>query len=557
MEFIIAFVEHLFKYQILFTFLYFVGRSSTLVFSNLINKNIKLPEKIFNVNVKIVYPLIGIVMFGNFLVIVNFFIPLNSPFVILFSILIILPNFKKVNINYLSFTNLSNWFYYLVIPSILLFSTFDILFHYDSGYYHLNNQNWLAESNMVIGFVNIFWAFGMSSIYEYLSAFLWIDSSLIYLHFLNLFFIHFIYTFFSESILFLKDNFLKNASIFLIIFSLLDNFGFGGGRNGFFYIESMGKQDNAVGILILFLVLTIFNYIIKKDISRLDLLLLPIICIFAVQIKISAALVGYLYIFFMYIIIKSENFNIRNILVLKIPATIISFVWIIKNYLQTGCLIFPISFTCKNNFKWFIEGSSSDFQAITVNSSYSIFRFSSFSEWLTIFDQVGNLRNIYLNFLISLLLIYVLKRIFFEKVKTTKEIFILVLSFCLLYLIYLLLYGIIPRYSIGLLVSIIGFISITTGNLKINLNQFTLYLIIFISVVLIVRIDSYLYAFGNEKPKYQNFDASNAVQYKRFNENWVVPIQGDQCWINIDCSMAESNIELIDNGFFKTAFKEN
>ena len=143
------------------------------------------------------------------------------------------------------------------------------------------------------------------------------------------------------------------------------------------------------------------------------------------------------------------------------------------------------------------------------------------------------------------------------EVKTTKEIFILVLSFCLLYLIYLLLYGIIPRYSIGLLVSIIGFISITTGNLKINLNQFTLYLIIFISVVLIVRIDSYLYAFGNEKPKYQNFDASNAVQYKRFNENWVVPIQGDQCWINIDCSMAESNIELIDNGFFKTAFKEN
>ena len=557
MEFVTTFIEHLFKYQILFTFLYLVGRSSTLVFSNLLNKNIHLPEKIFNVNVKIVYPLIGIVMFGNFLVITNFFLPLNSPFVILFSILIILPNFKKMKIKDLSFNNLSNWFYYFVIPSILLFSTFDILFHYDSGYYHLNNQNWLAESNMVIGFVNIFWAFGMSSIYEYLSAFLWIDSSLVYLHFLNLFFIHFIYTFFSESILYLKDNFLKNASIFLIIFSILDNFGFGGGRNGFFYIESMGKQDNAVGILILFLVLTILNYILKKDISKLDLLLLPIICVFAVQIKISAALVGFLYIFFMYIIVKSKNFNIQNILVLKIPAIIISFVWITKNYLQTGCFIFPISFTCKNNFRWFIDGSSSDFQAITVNSSYSIFRFSSFSEWLTIFDQVGNLRNIYLNFLISLLLIYLFKRILFEKVKTTKEIFTLVLSFCLLYLAYLLLYGIIPRYSIGLLVSIIGFLSITTGNLKINLNQFTLYLIIVFSVISIVRIDSYLYAFGNERPKYQNFDASNAVQYKKFNENWVVPIQGDQCWINIECSMAESNIELRNSGFFKIAFKEN
>ena len=557
MEFVTYFVEHLFKYQILFTYLYFVGRSSTLIFSNLINKKTLLPEKIFNVNVKIVYPLIGIVIFGNFLVIINFFLPLSSPFVILFSILIILPNLKKINFKPVNFKNKSNWFYYFVIPSVLLFSTFDILFHYDSGYYHLNNQNWIAESNMVIGFVNIFWAFGMSSIYEYLSAFLWLDNSLIYLHFLNLFFIHFIYTFFSESILYLKNDFLKNASIFLIIFSLLDNFGFGGGRNGFFYIESMGKQDNAVGILILFLALTIFNYILKKEISKLDLLLLPTICIFVVQIKISGALVGFLYIFFMYTIYKSENYKVREVLILKLPAVVISFVWIIKNYFQTGCLIFPISFTCKNNFKWFIDGSSSDFQTITVNSSYSIFRFSSFSEWLTIFDQVGNLKNIYLNFLISLVLIYFFKRFLFEKVKITKEIFILAISFYLLYLAYLLLYGIIPRYSIGLLVSVIGLLSLTTGNLKIKLNQFIPYIFIFLSVVLIVRIDSYLYAFENEKPKYQNFDVYNAVQYKKFNENWIIPSQGDQCWINIKCSMAESNIELNKNGLFKTAIKKN
>ena len=80
-----------------------------------------------------------------------------------------------------------------VIPSILIISSSTTNFHYDAGYYHLNHQNWLRESNLIIGMVNIFWPFGMSSINEYISAFFWFDSSFILLHFLTLFFIHFFF----------------------------------------------------------------------------------------------------------------------------------------------------------------------------------------------------------------------------------------------------------------------------------------------------------------------------------------------------------------------------
>ena len=76
-----------------------------------------------------------------------------------------------------------------------------------------------------------------------------IDGNFLYLHYLNLFFIHNLYLFLLEN-LNSKNTFLKNSSIFIIIFSLLDNFGALGGRNGYIYIEGVGKQDVAVGILI-------------------------------------------------------------------------------------------------------------------------------------------------------------------------------------------------------------------------------------------------------------------------------------------------------------------
>ena len=146
--------------------------------------------------------------------------------------------------------NLKYFLFYIVIPATLIVSSSTTNFHYDAGYYHLNHQNWLRESNLVIGMVNIFWPFGMSSINEYISSILWIDNSFILLHFLTLFFIHFFFVFLANNILFSKNLNFKAASYFLLFFSLLDNFGLSGGRNGFIYIQGIGKQDIAVGVIL-------------------------------------------------------------------------------------------------------------------------------------------------------------------------------------------------------------------------------------------------------------------------------------------------------------------
>ena len=54
--------------------------------------------------------------------------------------------------------------------------------------------------------------------------------------------------------------------LFLLLFGILDNFGFNGGRNGFLYIEGVGKQDLAFAVVFLISNLLIINSIIQKQI---------------------------------------------------------------------------------------------------------------------------------------------------------------------------------------------------------------------------------------------------------------------------------------------------
>ena len=97
--------------------------------------------------------------------------------------------------------------------------------------------------------MNIFWAFGMSSIYEYLSAILWNGNNFQFLTYLNIFFIHFFYQIITENIIKNKESLYKNSSILILIFSILDNFGLDGGRNGFIYFQGLPKQDMSVAII--------------------------------------------------------------------------------------------------------------------------------------------------------------------------------------------------------------------------------------------------------------------------------------------------------------------
>jgi len=548
---LLLFIEMLISYSCTYLFFLLMGRSFFIILKLAFNLNSNNKSTIFTK--KIMYPLTGFIFFSNLLVILNFFIPLKSPLTYLIASILILINFKDLDLNLKNIFNFKIIFYYLIIPGILVISSFDINFHYDAGYYHLNSQNWIRESNIVFGLVNIFWPLGMSSVYEYISAFFWIDANFLYLHYINLFFIHNFYLFLLEN-LNSKNTFLKNSSIFIIIFSLLDNFGALGGRNGYIYIEGVGKQDVAVGILIY--IIFIYSVMLIKNSNKfeyLDCVLYSMLILFVIQIKLNAFPVMFLYFFTIYIYHKN-GYSKLKIFKSQLITLFFGFTWILKNYLTTGCLIFPLSLTCINNFKWYVFSSTETFEGVTKAYSLNYTFGLGFINWFEKFIENSLHLSLIINFLSSLIILITLRLFFFQKESVDKKIIKIAQIFVFLFFIFLFFYGPIPRYAIGGFLTSIGMLGLNTRKIKINFSQSFYYLMTTLSILLLLRVDAYS-SFLNNKGIVL-FDPREIAQYIDIGNDWFSPDSGDQCWINLNCTMGTSDIEINNEGYFKIAYKQ-
>ena len=544
------------KYLILYFYFYFVGRATTLLISNKILKSKKIPEYLLFTKTSIIFPLIGMAVVGNVLIMLNYFFSLSSIFITSILIVLLSPNF--LNVQKSLKINIENVISFISIPLILIFSTFDIPYNYDAGYYHLLHQAWLRDSNLIFGMVNIFWPFGMSSIFEYLSAILWFDKSFVLLHFLNLIFVQILYQFLFFHSLKSKFNSLKFSSIFILIYSIFDNFGFEGGRNGFIYIQGVGKQDTAVGVLFFILSIYMITAILNKEITLLDFTFCSFLVLFLYEIKVSSVMIFPLFCIYIFNSVKANNFTFIKTVNYLSPSLFFGFLWFLKSILTTGCIIFPVSITCFENFDWYVKNSTKDYEGITKFASYNYELGTSLSDWVAFTGSFEYRRSVFLNFIISFFVIYIIKIVFFKKKKNSLSFNILVISFLILNFLYLLFYGPIPRYAIGfciLAVSIFGFF---VGSSKINIDKKLLYFLTIFSVIFIVRLNSYN-SFLDFK-SFQLFDPRNNeeiyvdIGFSNFNNNWVIPNEGDQCWANLKCSMAKSDI-IIKEGFFKTAYR--
>ena len=543
------------KYFLIYLYFYFVGRGTVLIINYKFFKIKKIPKNLLLTKSSIIFPVLGMAVVGNVLIFLNYFFKLNS--LVVASILIFLISSNLINLQKRININIENLISFILFPSILIFSTFDIPFNYDAGYYHLLHQAWLRDSNLIIGMVNIFWPFGMSSIYEYLSAILWFDKSFVLLHFLNLIFVQILYQFLFFQSLKSKFNSLKFVSIFILIYSILDNFGFEGGRNGFLYIQGVGKQDTAVGVLFFLLSIYMITAIKNKEINDLDFILCSLLVLFIYEIKVSSLMIFPLFIAYLFMMIKNKLTLSKTINYLS-PALFFGALWFLKSILTTGCLVFPVHITCFESFDWYVKNSTADYEGITKFASYNYEIGTSFAEWIEFTSSFEYRKSIFLNFIISLFLIYIIKSIFFNKKKNPISFNTFVVSYLILNFLYLLFYGPIPRYAIGfclLTVSILGFF---VDSSKFNIDKKLIYFLTIFSIVFIVRVNSY-YSFLDFKT-FQLFDPRTNqeiyidIGFSSFNDNWVIPNEGDQCWANLKCSMAKADI-IIEDGFFKTAYR--
>tara|TARA_B100000683_G_scaffold101998_1_gene100760 strand:+ start:582 stop:2102 length:1521 start_codon:yes stop_codon:yes gene_type:complete len=502
----------------------------------------------------IFYPVIGIFYLGNVLIFLNFFVPLNNIYVVIFIFLLLIPNFlefkltsPKIDIEFLT--------KYILMPSILIISLYSTGWHYDAGFYHLNHQNWLRESNMILGFVNIHWAFGMSSIYEYVSAFFWLENSFILLHFLNLIFFHFLYLVLIDNLNNSSNNILRNSSLFILLFSLLDNFGINGGRNGFLYVQGVTKQDIAVGVIFFILCRSIIVQIYRNKINEDDFFIVVLLSLLIIQIKLSSISIVFLLIYYLYFIFKNTDIRFSKIILNNIFSVIFGVLWLTKQYLTTGCFIYPVNFTCRNNFDWYSKNSTESYEAITVNSSYSLPLYNyNVVEWFKTFLSFRINSTVLANFILSITLLYIFKKFILKNSKMDKTIKNISLALIVLNLIYLIYYGPTPRYLIGLMLFIVSYLGFNDVELKIKFTHIQIYSLILVSAVFLIRSTSYSELINGGGDKL--FDPRYEAKYIQQSNGWVKPDFGDQCWINLECTMSTHELEIVKRQLFDVAIRD-
>jgi len=528
----------LIKYYLLLIFLLFFGRSFIVIYSKFFLNKMSDEIDIHGINIYVLYPFVGLFILGNLLFLINFFLPLKSNFSYLVLLFLLINIYEKINLNYFI-----KYMKYSSLSLFLLVSSYNVNFHYDAGLYHLNNQLWLRESNIVQGFSNIYGAFGVSSIHEYISAFFWFDQSFILLHFINLIFIGSLYSFLIFALLISKENIIKSSAFFVLIYSLLDNFGISGGRNGFISIQSVGKQDVPIAILFFITSIFILASLINKKYSEEEVIIYSIFSLFLYQLKVSGVTISFLYLIYIFYFFKSKNHNVNKKIKTLASFFLLFVLWILKSIFQTGCLVFPLARTCFSSLAWVDKKYLKTIEEVTVEYSFSYDFKSSFFEWFQQYITITPNYVILLNFFFSLIALLLLKFIFFKASKPENRNLIIV-SYILFNIIFYLRFGPDSRYLMGtqlLIVAIIGLYS----SFKYSFNDRFIMSLIIISIFLVPRLDSYRSFDLLSNPK-----ISLPVQEMETLHGRLFPNEGDQCWANINCSANKSDYKIEKIGLF-------
>ena len=230
--------------------------------------------------------------------------------------------------------------------------------HDDFFYYHFPYTLSLVESNKIIGIGHLNHGFRTPSSIFYLN-------SLFYLPIINYFIINIgaiLYMGFANIFLINRiSKFLKIKNIFLLFLSSLSFLYI----NTAFYRISEHGTDRSALILIFLLIIVMLESIniksIKDNLNELKKYYNEIIILLFLIISLKIFYFIYLVFFLTWIIYFINIAKLKDIfyILLNNPITYFLiygvFLVLINVFLNTGCIIYPASFTCFENLNWGID----------------------------------------------------------------------------------------------------------------------------------------------------------------------------------------------------------
>ena len=438
---------------------------------------------------------VGVILLSAISLILNFFIKL-SPILntIIYSTIIFLFIIKTkfyFNRENLKFLFLSSF----ITFSLIIFSNIN---RPDAGLYHLPFISLINDYKIIFGANNIHFRFGHTSIIQYLSAinhnFFFKENgiSIPTASVISFFYIYFFYDIFKivkkEEILDVSKFF----SLFILIYIVYKITRY----------SSFG--NDAIAHLSFFYLI---SYLLKNSLDKIDINKMLLISVFVFMNKptLGLALIVPIVIFFI-----KEKFKIKKIFFIIIsPASILLYLWLIKNIIISGCAVYPLKISCFENLSWIdkqeIIDVSTQGEAWSkawpdrINKNITVEEFNKDFNWITAWSQkhLKYIIKIIFPYIIVLLIIVLYIKKKSRKLKKTQLKFdkdlklrislslitsiLGTISFFLLFPLYRYGYS----YLLSLIILLFIIYIITRVKFEINTNIFKFFFIVCLTTLII------------------------------------------------------------------------
>ena len=336
-------------------FLYFVVSFSVIGYGYLFCKFILKEKENFNHGY---FGLFGFFILITYSYLSHFFFAhslVHNSLIIVFGFLIFVVFLRK---------NLKDIFFTSGILLVFFISLMILKTHDDFPYYHFGYSYYLTDSPLMIGIGKFNHGFRTPSSIFYLNSLFYLPiikfyffhlPSVLIIGFVNIIFIKYLI----KNIKIIDINFISYFILFSILFI-----------NIFFYRMAEHGTDRSAQVIIFLLLSEILILINMKSFQENQLT--KILLLIGIIISLKAFYILYVAMFIPVYLSMKNNFNFKKIFTMILKNLLTYFfcflllMILITNLFNTGCLIYPVNFSCFNSLDWSIPSS----QVINMNNWY-------------------------------------------------------------------------------------------------------------------------------------------------------------------------------------------
>ncbi len=471
----------------------------------------------------------GLIIISFIALILNFFTKL-SPIIntILFIIVLFFFLIKtKLKIN-------NNELYFLIFSTLITFTLicFSTINRPDAGLYHLPYISLLNDYKIILGTTNIHFRFGHTSIMQYLSA---INNNILFKDIgvviplasvVSFFYMYFLNDIWSV----IKKKNLPNISNFFSLFIIL--------YISFKLTRYSGFGNDAVPHLTLFYLV---SYILKNEFKKISINKTLLISLFIFINKPTLAIV---FIIPTIIFLIKENLVLKKLFNLSFSFPLIFlYLWLIKNLLISGCILYPVKLTCIDKLPWTdktqIINVDTSSQAWSKgwpnrkNKNISMADFNKNFNWIEAWssNHLKYILKIIIPYITVLSIITICIRRFYCSIKKVdndlNNRILMLISTCFLGTISFFLIFPLYRYGYSYLISLVALlVLLAVKNYTFTVKSKNLFKYIFFISILLFSAKQFQKIYNNKQGEIWP-NIYTLSDNKKINEYKIIKLKGD------------------------------